>query len=375
MSDYPFNTIWLNGRRVSVDRILTDNEEAITPFETSTLQLIKDWLQGREQFVVSTSGSTGTPREITFSREQMIASANGTVKALGLKEGDTALVCIDTRYIGGIMMVVRALVHRLNIRAVDPVILPLQKLPIDQCVDFAAFVPLQVHSMLGSKHPHLINNVKSAIIGGAALHDQDVNALQNFQCRCYATYGMTETISHIALQRLNGESANDFFETLPGIKVTVDERDCLIIKTPYLEEAIVTNDLVKLLSPTRFQWVGRWDHIINTGGVKVSPEKIEAAIRRALAGVPDAFRFFVHGVPDRKLGSRVVLVAEVPQDEEEEQRLVDKLSEAILSAADLQKYEAPKEIHFTSSFALTGNGKINRQRSLEKVTRTLPVRK
>jgi O-succinylbenzoic acid--CoA ligase len=367
---YPFSSMWINGREILLDTIVQEIATPFSAFEEHTFSFIRQWFTGEKNFTVQTSGSTGTPKTISFTREQMMASAWLTEKALALTVGNSALVCIDTRYIGGKMMLVRSFTTGMKILAIDPCACPLQKIPVDRCVNFAAFVPYQVQSMLVSKHPHLINNVDSILIGGAPLEEKLIDQLQQFCCRCYATYGMTETISHVALRKLNGKHPEFFFNSLAGITLSQDARGCLCIQAPYLSEEIISNDLVNLLSSTSFQWLGRWDNIINTGGVKVIPEKIEAAVQKILDKIQANDHFFIHGKPDKNFGTSIVLVL---QQSSLTEQIVKQTIEQLPSL--ISPFEIPKEILLSPEFIHTETGKINRLKTLTTVVQSLPFKK
>ena len=365
--NYPFTTIWINGRFVALDAILQELSIPKSPFEDQTFSFIREWLSGQKTFTIQTSGSTGAPKMISVTREQMIASAGLTEQVLGLKQSSNALVCIDTKHIGGRMMLVRSFVTGMRIWAIEPCATPLQKLPIDHCVNFAAFVPYQVQSMLGSKHPHMLNNLDVSIIGGAPLDEKIIEQLQRYLCRCYATYGMTETISHIALRALNGKEKSENYQALPGINLQKDDRGCLVIDVPYLPERIVTNDLVEIISPGVFRWTGRWDNVINSGGIKIIPEKVEAALKNIFLEAGLNNRFFIHGLPDEKLGHKVVLVLEAADLSSAQLEKIMSLLQA-LSAP----YERPREVLVTQGFASTDNGKINRLKTLTDARKFIP---
>src|SRR5690606_7297256 len=130
-----------------------------------------------------------------------------------------------------------------------------------------------------SKDPHLLNGLESILIGGAPIHPRDVERLQYFQCACYETYGMTETVSHVALKLLNTPAKQPYFEPLEGVDISIDDRGCLVISADYLSDRIVTNDLVELGEAGQFTWLGRADNVINTGGIKVIPESLEARLQ------------------------------------------------------------------------------------------------
>lgn len=367
---YRFASLWMNGRLVMLSDITEGREKARTMFEGSSFTFIREWLEGKPAFSLQTSGSTGTPKSITISRDQMTTSATLTQQALNLQPSMNALICIDTRYIGGKMMIARAFVTNMAMWIIDPDALPLQKLPVDLCVNFAAFVPYQIQSMLGSKHPHLINNADTVIIGGAALNDECIRQLSRYQSKCYAAYGMTESVSHVALRALNGDDATDFYEALPGVELSVDDRDCLVITAPFLEDKITTNDVVGLIDNRRFRWLGRWDNIINSGGYKVLPEKVEAAIQNVFDRASITNRFFIHGEPDKRLGNKVTLLVEASGNNI--RPIVDILPAL---AKEIHPYEMPREILVSPSFTLTDTHKIDRPITVTTVTRRISTKK
>lgn len=359
-ASYPHTSIWINGRLVPLAGIASGMEVGRTSFETNTFTFISAWISGEKEFAITTSGSTGSPKTIMITRDQMIASAQLTVRALDVKSLDTCLVCIDTKFIGGRMMLVRALQTGLRIFAVDPCPNPLEKIPEDLWVNFAAFVPYQLESILQSNRPWLLNRVTKVIIGGAPLRMTTIDKLDQYACTLWATYGMTETISHIALQALNGKQKQNYFESLPGIELDVDHRNCLILNVPYVSEKIVTNDVVELIDNRRFRWIGRFDNIINTGGVKVNPEKIEATVQRFFEENSRPLRFFIHGMEDEQFGSRVVLVMEANTIDED-----FLTSLRIFLSSTLSRFEIPKSALLVPRFSETENGKINRLQTVK----------
>lgn len=361
--DYPHQHIWINGRTISISSIVLKSAVAKTPFEENTFVFIAEWLSEKTEFQTNTSGSTGEPKTISFTRRQMIAGATGTKEALRLTSTMTALICIDTKYIGGKMMLVRSLEFGMKILALDPEAYPIQKLPIDHCVNFAAFVPYQIYAMLESKHPHLLDTIDVAIIGGAPLADRAVQQLQSYQSVWYLTYGMTETISHVALRKLNGNDSTPYFKLMDGIRAYADDRDCLTLVADFLPEPIVTNDIVTFLTPNTFQFTGRFDNIINSGGVKVSAEKVEVQLRRRFDEAGITNHFFIAGVPDEKLGSKVALIIEAGGNFP--QSLEKKFPEIYSS---LSPFERPRDVYTLPSFSYTESGKINRVQSLKKLS-------
>ncbi|HMG92968.1 MAG TPA: AMP-binding protein [Chryseolinea sp.] len=355
MSHYPYGSIVVNGKEISIDSILNGTAGAVLDFEQTTFTFIADWLSGRENFLQNTSGSTGDPRPIVIKRSQMIASASLSIGALGLSQGYNALLCISPEYIGGKMMLVRSLMAGMKIIATTPTSNPFNSLPENIQVDFAAMVPYQIHEIVQSAAASKFDDVKKIIIGGATLDRQTEARLQGYRCIFYSTFGMTETVSHIALRQLNGLEASDSYRALPGIKISTDERSCLQIEWDQLGEKVITNDIVEIISNDTFRWVGRWDNVINTGGVKVIPEKLEEDIYKIFnaLGIPNAF--FVGSVTDAGLGNKVALFVEGLLEED----VIEKIKIRMVHV--MSKMEVPKHVILVKSFALTENGKINRK--------------
>jgi len=331
--------------------------------ENSALRFCHNWLNGENEFTLQTSGSTGKPKSIHVTRNQLKASAELTNSFLQLQRDYTSLICLDTRYIAGIMMLVRSMEAGMNMYIVEPTANPLEKIPTHVPIDFMALVPYQLESILGSRHKCELDKIKIALIGGAPLSNEIREDLKSLTCTFYATYGMTETLSHIALQKLNGVNAQDFFQTLNNISIEVDKRGCLIINAPHLgSDSIVTNDLVELISENQFRWLGRFDNVINSGGVKVIPEKIESAITPLMTELNLENNFFISGIPDRILGEAVILIVEGEiTNTSIEKILFQRMKET------LGKYEAPKSIRYVSKFIQTDTGKVNKPKTLELI--------
>jgi len=354
-----FPWLELNGRKYLRQQLLDSAvlASARSDFENSTLTFCHDWLAGKNEFTLTTSGSTGIPKKITLRREQMEASARLTLDALQLHAGDTALVCLDTKYIAGQMMLVRSFLGGMNVVAVEPVANPFKNLGEHQ-IDFAAFVPLQIEAILEENHSKKLNALKCGIIGGASISASLKPKLEKIKSLLYATYGMTETVSHIALQKLNGHHAENSFRVLGNTKIRKDERGCLVIQTGYLDDPVITNDLVNIIDASHFIWLGRLDNVINSGGVKISPEHVERIVESVFTEEHLANRFFLAGIADKKLGQRVVLFVEGSVEEEIQSVIARKLS------MRMAKYEMPKEIKFVSKFSETQSGKINRNETI-----------
>jgi O-succinylbenzoic acid--CoA ligase len=353
--DYQFDTITLNQRPVKIHDICADTAIAQTEFEKNTLSFIKDWLSGCEAFDVPTSGSTGAPKKISLTRAQMTASASMTIEALSLDKGDTALVCLNTQFIAGKMMLVRALTGNMRIIAAEPSSNPLKD--VVQPFDFIALVPLQVAFILSSLDKNKLDYIKAILIGGAALDAAQLKAVQSIKSPVFATYGMTETISHIALQDLHEQPAKRSFKTLPGIKIHSDKRGCLVIQSPYLQNEIITNDLVAIHGDNHFSWLGRWDNVINTGGIKVIPEKVENDIQSLLSSENLNQNFMVGSIPDGRLGEKIILITEGETHKNWGKILT-------LHKQSFSRYETPKEIFFIEKFIFNNNNKIDRKATI-----------
>jgi O-succinylbenzoic acid--CoA ligase len=325
-----------------IDDLLISNEDYLKDIG----QFLNEWNNDNDYIVVKTSGSTGKPKEIKLLKEHMRNSALATSSFFNLKENSTVLLCLSATYIAGKMMLVRALVSGWNIYLKAPSSNPLED---DTTYDFAAMVPMQVTNSLDK-----LQNIKQLIIGGAPVSQNLQEQLYEITTQCYVTYGMTETCTHIAVKSLDA-NAKDVYKVLPNVVISQDDRECLMISAPDISnELIVTNDIVKIVSDTEFMWLGRFDSIINSGGVKLFPEQIE----RKLSGVIKE-RFFVAGIPDDILGERLILIIESDANDLYSRNELAKL---------LLKYEVPKNIYYITKFKETPTGKVHRLNTLNIVS-------
>ncbi len=336
---------------------------ARTPYEEQALFFCEQWQAGETSFLLHTSGSTGVPKSIRLTRSQLIASAQLTGQTFSLQPGDQALCCLDVRYVAGLMMLVRALELKLNVVVVEPIATPLEEWPAGWVLHFAAFVPLQVQALLqkSSGTQAILRSAKAILVGGTPVSAQLEAELQHLDASVFATYGMTETVSHIAIRRLNGPTRSDAFQLLDGVEAGADERGCLWVRGGMTDFALVqTNDLVDWLDSRRFRWVGRFDSIINTGGVKIQPERVEAVVAPLLLAAGLDSRFFVAGLPDERLGQCVALVWEgVPLKAE----IQERIQEAIKT--QVSRYAVPRQWLAVAQFRETATGKIDKQATLQ----------
>lgn len=327
----------------SIDELL-DFSKGIN---NSVFTFLSDWFNNDDFVIVQTSGSTGKPKSIQLKKEFMKNSAKATGKFFNLQENTTALVCLSADYIAGKMMLIRALTLGWNIDVIEPNNNPLEN--IEKHYQFSAMVPMQLQNSLP-----LIYKVEKLIVGGGVVSEGLKEKLQDISTEVFATYGMTETITHIAVKKLNKLNAgeNRFYKVLPNITIYIDERNCLAIDAPKVsDEFIITNDVVQLVSENQFEWLGRYDNVINSGGIKLHPEKIEEKLSEVIKE-----RFFVIGISDDILGEKLILIIEGNK----QINILDKVN-------NLSKYETPKQVYFVNNFVETETKKIQRVETLRKV--------
>ena len=304
---------------------------------------LDEWNNDSEYVEVKTSGSTGEPKRMLVEKQRMLNSARITCDFLGLKAGDTALLCMSTDYIAGKMMVVRALERHLELITVPPSGHPLAH---NYQLSFAAMVPMQVYNSLQvPEERERLMQIRHLIIGGGAIDDALAAALKDFPHHVWSTYGMTETLSHIALRRLNGPDASDWYTPFPSVKVSLNADDCLVIEAPLVcAERLVTNDIVEL-SEGRFRILGRKDNVICSGGIKIQIETVERQLRPHLQAP-----FLITKSPDTKFGEVVVLLTEGTVEEARQ-----------VCAQVLPKYHQPKAYLHVDKIPLTETGKPARK--------------
>ncbi len=315
-----------------------------------------NWFNEFDFITVSTSGSTGIPKKTQLKKEFMINSAKATGGFFDLRVGTTALLCLPVNYIAGKMMFVRAMVLGWHMDIVESNSFPLKG--IIKNYDFSAMVPMQLYNSLDN-----IDKIKKMIVGGGLVSNELQSRILELPTQIYATYGMTETITHIAIKPLNIVAGlntdKDYYQTIDNVFVGTDDRNCLVINAPKISNnEIITNDLVEIISKDQFKWLGRYDHIINSGGIKLIPEQIE----EKLSAVIDC-RFFVAGLPDEILGEKLVLILEIQNSKFEIQNLKDKIKKL----ETLTKFEVPKEIYLVKWFVETETKKIQRQKTLDLI--------
>lgn len=317
------------------------------PFEREIGDFLLDWISDSSQILQRTSGSTGSPKDLYLSKKAMVKSALLTGSYLELGEGTRAVLCLPVSSIAGKMMLVRALTLGWKLTFVAPERTPLWSVSGD--IDFIAMVPMQLQGSLKE-----LRRVGKVLVGGAPVSKDLRQALLGKKTIVYESYGMSETASHIALRKLNppveGTPSGTVpaFQALPGITLEQDENQCLVVHAPFISpEPIHTNDLVSLSDAHSFHWLGRADHIVNSGGVKLIPELLEAQLEPIVAR-----RFFLTGIPDADLGEKLVLIAEGKPDKD--------LLAKVKRSGTLEKYQVPKAVYFLDTFMEGKSGKILR---------------
>lgn len=287
----------------------------------------------------------------------MIASAEMTLRYLGIHTGARIFLCLNPDFIAGKMMLVRALTGNLDLFAVNPVSNPLLDPLLDYNFDLASFVPYQIDDILKQKLSIAnFKKIKNVLIGGAGLPVGLQETLKVFPNNIYHTFGMTETVSHIALRKITAPGPSDYYETLQRIKIDTDERGCLRVKGPITEgRTITTNDLIKLIDSRRFEWRGRIDQVVNSGGFTIYIPELERRMESIFRKNKWVFQFFLTGQSDSKLGQKLILVVESLEKE------IDTKSIKNILTNSLSRYEVPKKIYFVSRFSRTATGKVDKQ--------------
>lgn len=354
MIDLPQN-IKLNGTIYNLKNLdkLFFADESNNSWQNAIYHFLQNWFDDSDFILAQTSGSTGKPKSIQLSKQSMISSAQMTNQFFDLNASKTALLCLPASYIAGKMMLVRALAGGFNLITEESSANPFEKLSTE--IDFTAITPYQLfHSVETLK----TKSVQKIIVGGSPVTAKLEKLSETIPAKLYETYGMTETCSHIALRRFNGTEKSDYFTVLNGVDIRQDKRECLVIKAPYLlEKEIITNDIVELKDQNSFRWLGRFDSVINSGGVKIHPEQVEKKLEGKISN-----SYFITSIPDEILENKVVLVIESEQYSiEQETELKSKLKKT------LTKFEIPKQIFFFPTFVYSESNKVMRKETLTKI--------
>ena len=330
-----------------------NSEEILSTFDLAEswqkdiAEFLKEWWNGKDYIIAYTSGSTGYPKRIVLKKSKVVKSALLTISYFDLSKNMNALLCLSPNFIAGKLMIVRSIIAKMNLFCVEPSSSPLKTFDKNVFIDFAAMIPLQVNNSLDSINS---NNISKLIIGGGAIDFLLHKKIKNSTTNIYSTYGMTETLTHVAVKKINGHNLSGNYEGLDSITFSIDDRGCLNIYAPHIGNSIIiTNDIVDLISDKSFNWIGRYDNIINTGGVKVIPEKVEKILDDYINS-----EFFISSIPDKILENKVILVIEGGENSIDLEFFKNKLT----------KFNHPKEVYFVNKFVRTTTNKINRNKTL-----------
>ena len=327
---------------------------------------LSEWNNDSDRVLVHTSGSTGKPKPMMVEKKRMLNSARITCDFLGLKPGDSALLCMSLDYIAGKMVVVRSIERHLHLISVSPSGHPLKD--VNEEITFAAMVPMQVYNTLQvPEERERLSRIRHLIIGGGAIDaalEQELQALPG-NIAIWSTYGMTETLSHIALRRINGDEPSEWYQPFDSVHISQTEEGCLVIDAPQVcAETLVTNDIVEIepyiynkVEKLRFRIKGRKDNVICSGGIKIQIEEVETLLKPHLEKP-----FMLAKKKDGKFGEIAVLLSEDEDIKRVEATVRRLLSDESEKSSDHKKYKywIPKEFRYVEHLSLTETGKPKR---------------
>lgn len=328
------------------------------PEAAKLIHFIRSWQQNKTTFQFQTSGSTGLPKSIDVNRYQIVASVEATTQYLSLKNGDQVLIALDPNFVATLMMVARCLILDMDLVLERPTANPLEKTNLP--IDFASFVPYQIYKMMDDGNINRLEQIKNVLIGGAPLSQSAFERLELLDTHIYATYGMTETVSHIALMRIKGNFAEASYEFLPGVSTGQDADGCLHVTGAATKQKLVqTNDIVEFVNKDSFRWLGRRDDVINSGGIKIHPEQLERVIDEYFELEAACM---ISWVEDEKLGAACVLLVEGSS-------LTSVYFESIQKSIEhnFSKHHIPRSVFTVNHFERTKSGKISREKTRLKV--------
>lgn len=324
----------------------------IEEWERKIWAFIAQWLDETVlEITVTTSGSTGLPKSIRHRKSAMRQSAINTINAIGLSKKDTALLVLPADKIGGMMMVARAIILEIELVCIMPTANPWATISALKEVSFLACTPMQLATSFEHEPSfQSANQIANILLGGGPITSSMAPHLAAMTNNVYHTFGMTETISHIALKKISGTKTDHYFTTIGNTAIQQDKRQCLILHSPDLGiNNLVTNDVVNIITPNTFEWLGRWDNVINSGGIKIYPEWLEEKLSKKITAP-----FFIFSKPDELTGERLCMAIELAYNSDEIQNAI----------SHLPKHSQPKEVHFLDKMIYNTSDKIDRQKSL-----------
>lgn len=304
----------------------------------------QQWFNSKPYIEAHTSGSTGIPKPVKLLKSDMRISARATNTFFGINKSSTLALPLSLDYIAGKMMAVRAFEAECKL-----LILPISNnIQLTEAVDLLAVVPSQIQSILERRETW--HHIKHLLVGGAPLSGELSRAFSTTGIKTYIGYGMTETCSHVALRNLSDD--RPIYTAMPDITFDASHEGCLTIKSEKFSwKKLQTRDLVELIDEKHFSWIGRADNVINSGGIKIFPEKAEHLIMDSLKQFPE---FYIIGEDHAVWGQCAVAVARCSETEGIE--FFNKIK-----ALGLPKGWCPKAVLCVDDFMLTStSGKIRR---------------
>lgn len=314
--------------------------------DKNLIDFFDEWNNSSKFINLESSATTGRSKIIKAKKKHLIQSAKKTGNLLNLKPYDSAICCLPVKYIAGKMMIIRSLVLNLKLYYINPSSHPIEKL--NKNIDFCAMNSIQAANSINK-----ISLIKNLLIGGGIISKKIQNKLFSFKNNIYEVFSMTETYSHFAVKKISQYTKSNYFKLLKGFSIKKDQRNCLIIKTPYFNRPIITNDIVKIKNNNLFRFLGRFDFLINSGGIKLCPEEIE---RKIYEYFDINYVFIISSIFDDKLGEKLILIIESDHINDLTKKNLIKMFQKKLS-----KYEVPKDILTIKKFKRTNTGKIIRK--------------
>ncbi len=354
--------ISINGISLKIRDIIENqvNKNKLTAYQKMVVDKVEWWFSTSDQIKISTSGSTGIPKEIKLTRNQILSSIKHTIEYFNLQPEEKAFLPININFIGGLMMIFRCLESNMELDIIEPTSNPAVFLS-DNVYKITSMVPLQLETAFNEGYQKKLNQVDNIILGGGPVSKKLENIISNLDCDVFHSYGMTETASHIALRPLT-KPLSDWFEVFPAIEIKQSTDGCLEIKGGVTNNQWLKSNDVVYIENNKFKWLGRKDFIINSGGIKINPEMIEALLYDYL-GSQIASNFIVGGIKDEQLGEKVAIIATKGSSNVFDLRNINQY----LIDSGLDKYKLPKALLFLDYFDFTGSGKLDRKKILTRV--------
>lgn len=316
-------------------------------------EFLKNWFHEKYSFSIYTSGTTSFPKHIILKKSSLVASAIQTIESLNLKN-ENILCCIPTEKIGGLMMVVRALIGGFDITVNKPTADPMEEIDQFHNFTFVSLVPYQLQNILSnSESLKKLNRFKHVLLGGAQLNSDLLLKIENLKPDIFHSFGMTETCSNFALRKLNNGKWN-YFKPYNDVKIKIDKSGILSVKGKQTDEKwIKTNDIASI-HDDGFEFIGRNDFVINTGGFKVSPEFLENKIQNFLLDKKENSQFLITSQMSEDWGQTVILA-------HNDKQTFENTNFQNTLKSNLEKHEMPKKFIFLENLPLNKSMKIDRK--------------